>query len=96
MLIARIPVPGAYNLVGVADIHRYLKPRQIFVCIKPIDGSRIYLSGPVLVSRSPAIHPGDVQLVTAIGAPPPESPFEEESLPNTIVFSTTGSSSFAF
>lgn len=87
---ARIPVPGAYNLAGVADIHQFLQPGQIFVCIKPIDGPMKYLEGPVLVSRSPTIHPGDIQRAIAIGAPPPGSPFVHEPLPNTVVFSTTG------
>ncbi|KAK7031202.1 hypothetical protein VNI00_013618 [Paramarasmius palmivorus] len=87
---ARIPVPGAWNLVGIADIFQYLLPGHIFACVKPIDQSRpIYLEGPVLVSRSPTIHPGDVQIVTAIGAPPPGSPFENDDLANTLVFSTT-------
>ncbi|KAJ3488452.1 hypothetical protein NLI96_g2800 [Meripilus lineatus] len=89
---ARIPVPGAWNLVGVADIHGYLQEDQIFVHIAPTNGEPDrYLEGPTLVSRSPTIHPGDVQVVHAIGAPPPGSPFEQESLRNCIVFSTRGS-----
>ncbi|KAK0465407.1 RNA-directed RNA polymerase 2 [Desarmillaria tabescens] len=88
---ARIPIPGAWTLVGVADIHHALKEDEIFACIKPQDSSRrIYLEGPVLISRSPTIHPGDVRVVYAIGAPPEGSPFAAESLPNTVVFSTSG------
>jgi RNA-dependent RNA polymerase len=87
---SRIPVPGAWTLVGVADTHRYLKENQIFTCIKPISGGRRYLSGRVLISRSPTIHPGDVRIVEAIGAPPPGSCFEEEPLANTVVFSVQG------
>jgi len=87
---SRIPVPGAWTLVGVADTHRYLQENQIFTCIKPISGGRKYLSGRVLISRSPTIHPGDVRIVEAIGAPPPGSCFEEEALPNTVVFSVQG------
>ncbi|KAL0576516.1 hypothetical protein V5O48_005461 [Marasmius crinis-equi] len=88
---ARIPVPGAYNLVGVADIHQYLPPKHVFVCIRPIDSwsEPRYLEGPVLVSRSPTIHPGDIQIVTAIGPPPLGSCFEQNDLANTVVFSTT-------
>lgn len=36
------------------------------------------------------IHPGDVQIVKAIGKPPPGSPFEKEPLPNAVVFSIKG------
>ena len=87
---ARIPVPNGYTLVGVADIDGYLEEKEVFVCIHPQDGSKFYLNGPVLISRSPTIHPGDVQIVRAIGRPPPGSPFEKESLPNTVVFSVKG------
>jgi hypothetical protein len=90
---ARILVPGAWTLVGVADMHQYLPPNTIFACIKPIDGERIFLSGPVLISRSPCIHPGDVMIVEAIGPPPPGSCFSEEPLTNTVVFSVKGASS---
>lgn len=87
---SRIPVPGAWTLVGVADVHQYLQANQIFVCIKPIGGGRKYLRGRVLISRSPTIHPGDVRIVEAIGAPPPGSCFEEEPLADTVVFSVRG------
>ena len=88
---ARIPIPGGYNLVGVADIHGYLEEGQIFVCVVPgVGKDPVYLKGPTMVARSPVIHQGDVQVVNAIGPPPPGSPFEIEPLKNTIVFSTKG------
>ncbi|KAJ3516786.1 hypothetical protein NLJ89_g906 [Agrocybe chaxingu] len=87
---ARIPIPKAWTLVGVADVHRYLKPNEIFACIKPLGGGTKYLQGPVLISRSPTIHPGDVTIVHAIGRPSPTSPFAVEPLPNTVVFSVLG------
>ena len=90
---ARIPVPGtdSWTLVGVADVHGYLKEGEIFACVdSPHESGLIYLEGPTLVSRSPTIHPGDVQVVNAIGRPPPGSPFARESLRNTIVFSIKG------
>lgn len=88
---ARIPVENAWNVVGVADIHKYLNEGEVFVHIAPTNGqpSR-YLEGPTLVTRSPTIHPGDVQVVHAIGKPPPGSPFEKESLRNCVVFSVKG------
>lgn len=88
---ARIPVPGAYTLVGIADVHQFLNPREIFACIKSSNSSAIvYLEGPILISRSPTIHPGDVQIVHARGRPPPGSCFEHEPLQNTVVFATKG------
>ncbi|PCH33549.1 RdRP-domain-containing protein [Wolfiporia cocos MD-104 SS10] len=88
---ARIPVPGGWTLVGVADVHGWLQEGEIFACIDPQDHSGlIYLEGPTLISRSPTIHPGDVQVVHAIGRPPPGSPFERESLRNSVVFSIHG------
>lgn len=46
----------------------------------------------MLVTRSPVIHPGDAQILYAIGKPPPDSPFagEGNNLPNCLVFSTHG------
>ncbi|TCD63395.1 hypothetical protein EIP91_005603 [Steccherinum ochraceum] len=87
---ARIPVKEGWNLVGVADVHKYLEPREVFVHIAPVSGGSIYLEGLVTVSRSPTIHPGDVQVLRAIGRPPSDSPFAKESLQNCIVFSVQG------
>jgi RNA-dependent RNA polymerase len=87
---SRIPIPGAWTLVGVADEHNYLEEGEIYACVKPPTGRTIYLEGDILISRSPTIHPGDVQVVRAIGRPPPGSPFDAEPLPNTVVFNTKG------
>ena len=88
---ARIPVNDGYTLVGVADVHGYLCEGEVFACVTiPETNSIHYLSGDVLVSRSPIIHPGDVQVVHAIGRPPLGSPFVKEPLMNTIVFSIKG------
>ncbi|KAL1732044.1 RNA dependent RNA polymerase-domain-containing protein [Schizophyllum commune] len=87
---ARIPIPGAYTLVGVADVHRWLGEGEVFACVKEVDSRIEYLKGDVLISRSPTIHPGDVQVVRAIGRPPAGSPFAQEPLANTVVFSVKG------
>lgn len=88
---ARIPVLDGYTLVGVADIHQYLQEGEVFACVTVPEANSIkYLEGPVLISRSPVIHPGDVQVVRAIGPPPSGSPFAKESLVNTVVFSVIG------
>ncbi|KAI0793415.1 RdRP-domain-containing protein [Abortiporus biennis] len=87
---ARIPVDKAWNLVGVADIHGYLEEGEVFIHIAPSNGGSIYLEGRTLVTRSPTIHPGDVQIARAIGRPPADSPFAQESLRNCVVFSIKG------
>ncbi|KIP09624.1 hypothetical protein PHLGIDRAFT_28970 [Phlebiopsis gigantea 11061_1 CR5-6] len=89
---ARIPVPGGYSLVGVADVHGYLEEGQVFACVSSQEGEEaIYLEGPTMITRSPTIHPGDVQVVHAIGRPPSGSVFDIEPLTNSVVFSTKGS-----
>lgn len=87
---ARIPIPNAWTLVGVADVHRYLEEGEVFACVKDQNEGVIFLEGPLLISRSPTIHPGDVQLAYAIGTPPEGSCFAKEPLYNTVVFSVKG------
>jgi RNA-dependent RNA polymerase len=89
---SRIPVPGSWTLVGVADIHKELGEGEIFACILDIgDSEAKYLEGPCLITRSPVIHPGDLQMVHAIGRPPQGSRYTEEPLANSVVFSVLGS-----
>ncbi|KEP52476.1 RNA-dependent RNA polymerase [Rhizoctonia solani 123E] len=94
---ARIKVPNSYTLVGVCDEANYLRPRLIYACVQEFDqrsgvADVRYLEGRYLVTRSPVIHPGDAQVVWAIGKPPQDSPFygEGNHLPNMVVFSTRG------
>lgn len=88
---ARIPLPWpAVTLVGVADIHRQLKEGEIFACVRRSGGQDHFITGDVLISRSPTIHPGDVRVVRAIGRPPPGSPLSFEPLRNCVVFSVQG------
>ncbi|KAG8734164.1 hypothetical protein FRC11_010382 [Ceratobasidium sp. 423] len=94
---ARIKVPASYTLVGVCDEDDYLRPRQIYACVQHFDqrsgeAEIRYLEGRYLVTRSPVIHPGDAQVVWAIGKPPVDSPFygEGNHLPNLVVFSSRG------
>ncbi|KAG9018984.1 hypothetical protein FRB90_007564 [Tulasnella sp. 427] len=82
----------SYTLVGVADIHGWLPPNTIFAHIRDKEKS-FYVEGRVLITRSPQVHPGDLQYVDAIGKPPPGSPFDHEPLTNCIVFSTQGTRS---
>ncbi|KZT74695.1 RdRP-domain-containing protein [Daedalea quercina L-15889] len=88
---ARIPVPLGWTLVGVADIYEYLQEDEIFACVDASDeAGLVYLEGPIMISRSPSIHPGDIQIVHAIGKPPEGSPYEREPLRNGVVFATKG------
>ncbi|KAI0274706.1 RdRP-domain-containing protein [Gloeopeniophorella convolvens] len=88
---ARIPVRDGYTLAGIADVHGYLREGDVFACVTDPETYAIrYLEGRILVSRSPTIHPGDVQVVHAIGQPPPGTPFDKEPLMNTVVFPVKG------
>ncbi|KAG6376279.1 RNA dependent RNA polymerase-domain-containing protein [Boletus reticuloceps] len=99
---ARIPIPNSYMLVGVADEgpayarkglkNLYCLPQgKIFACVQcPEDEKPRYIQGMCLISRSPVIHPGDVQRVYAIGPPPEDLLCLFGQLRNVVVFPTTG------
>lgn len=86
---ARIPIQKGVTLFGVMDEFKYLGDEEVFITFdeqqgKPYPDLRDRL---VIVTRSPALHPGDIQIRTAI-VPPPGHPLC--SLSNCIVFSQTG------
>ncbi|KZO99422.1 RdRP-domain-containing protein [Calocera viscosa TUFC12733] len=90
---ARIPVPNSWTLIGIADEFNILKRNEIYACVhKPGDPEPHWITGPALVTKSPSLGPGDAQFVTAIGKPPPDSPFLLEQFPlkNCVVFSCRG------
>ncbi|KAI5116848.1 hypothetical protein M0805_006803, partial [Coniferiporia weirii] len=81
----RIPVPKSWTLVGVADegpayIQQglfkeeevfTLQEGEIFACVQLNPESKpVYLERNCNISRSPTVHPGDVQRVFAVGKPP--------------------------
>ncbi|KAG8906415.1 hypothetical protein FRB99_006917 [Tulasnella sp. 403] len=79
----------SYTLVGVADVHGYLGPNEVFACIRKQD------EPPFCVKGKPSnthvtLNPGDVRFVHAIGLPPENSPFVHERFYNCLVFSTQG------
>jgi len=78
-----------FGTCSAFPLNHYL-PDSDTVCVRDKDGKKKYLTGRVLVTRSPAIHPGDVQMAHAIGPPQRGSPFANEDLPNCIVFSCRG------
>ncbi|KAG2366052.1 RNA dependent RNA polymerase-domain-containing protein [Suillus spraguei] len=100
---ARIPIPNSYMLMGVTDegpayekkghsnVFK-LPPGKIYACVhKPGDSEPIWLHGPCMISRSPVIHPGDVQQSYAIGKPPTDKLCLFSHLKNVVVFASTAS-----
>lgn len=64
----------------------FLKEGEVFCMTRTEEGIFI-LQGRVAVTRSPALHPGDVQYATAVNVPA-ESPLK--ALYNSVVFSSKG------
>ncbi|KII86358.1 hypothetical protein PLICRDRAFT_114791 [Plicaturopsis crispa FD-325 SS-3] len=82
---AHIPVPGSYTLIGVADEWDCLEEGEIFASVyDDRTDMDLPITGRVLITRSPQIHPGDLQMVTAVRRP------ELEHLKNVVVFSCRG------
>ena len=63
-----------------------LKENEVY-CSVYTDHGLLLLTGSVVITRSPALHPGDVQCVTAVDVPA-ESPLR--ALHNMVVFSSHG------
>ncbi|KAI0420341.1 RNA dependent RNA polymerase-domain-containing protein [Xylaria grammica] len=86
---SRIPVEHGVTLFGVMDEFGYLGDEEVFITFdKQQGGSYPNLENRlVIVTRSPALHPGDIQLRTAV-VPPRGHPLR--SLSNCIVFSQKG------
>lgn len=84
----RIPVPKGVTLYGIMDETGYLQEGEIYVATETPDGGRDDTPRRnVIVTRSPALHPGDVQVVNAV-AVPDNSPLKR--LSNVVVFSQHG------
>jgi hypothetical protein len=80
----RIPVENGWHLHGLMDETGYLEEGQIF-CVVNVSGRPEYITGKnLIVSRAPALHPGDVQSAEGV-MPPPNSPLLK--LTNCICFS---------
>ncbi len=83
----QIMIPDSRLLLGVSDTSGKLMEGECFVKYTPTNlGSTITLTGKLLVGRNPCLHPGDIQIFTAIGNIP-----ELEHLVDCIVFNTCGS-----
>ncbi|KAK4705953.1 RNA-dependent RNA polymerase, partial [Phenoliferia sp. Uapishka_3] len=86
----RIPLPGCYQLIGVTDPGSYLQPGEVYACIKEPGKEPVYLEGHIAISRSPTMHPGDIQLVRAVGQLPEVVLTRFSGLENCVVFSSQG------
>lgn len=62
---ARIPVPNGAMLYGILDETGFLEQEQVYCTISPKGQERRVILGPVLLTRNPALHPGDVQAAYA-------------------------------
>ncbi|KAI6045196.1 RdRP-domain-containing protein [Pisolithus marmoratus] len=80
-----IAVPGSFTLSGVSDEWNCLEEGEIYATVlderKDIKQA---ITGRVAITRSPQIHPGDVQMATAVRRP------QLEHLTNVVVFSCKG------
>jgi hypothetical protein len=91
---ARIPVDKGVTLFGVMDETGFLESNQVYVTYDKTYGlyhgrhiNSSLKDGRVIVTRSPALHPGDIQIVHQT-TPPQGHPLR--SLQNCIVFSQKG------
>lgn len=87
---ARIPLPDCWTLVGIADESGFLEEGEVYACVQRKGETPIYLRGDVAISRSPAIHPGDVRVVRAVGKIRAGLAPRLSHHHNCVVFSTKG------
>ncbi|KAL4925196.1 RNA dependent RNA polymerase [Aspergillus undulatus] len=86
---ARIPVRKGITLFGIMDETGFLEENQVFVTYDTMDGRFAPPPGPcrLLVTRSPALHDGDIQYAHHV-LPPARHPLLQHK--NCIVFSQKG------
>ncbi|KAM0559335.1 hypothetical protein ACHAPJ_004358 [Fusarium lateritium] len=91
---ARIPVEKGVTLFGIMDETGFLEADEVYVTYDKTygvcNGRRINSTlsdGQIIVTRSPALHPGDIQIVHQVTPPQGHS---LRSLQNCIVFSQKG------
>jgi hypothetical protein len=90
---ARIPIEDGLLLFGIMDEFNILKEREVYIStrLRCGDGkmrTKVHTQDRVVITRAPALHPGDIQVVTAVDVPE-YSPLRR--LYNCVVFSQQGS-----
>lgn len=84
---SRILVEDALTVYGIMDETGYLEEGEIFCVVETESEGRSIINGHVAITRSPALHPGDIQYAQAIDVPR-GSPLQ--ALHNCVVFSQKG------
>lgn len=83
---ARIQIPRGFTVMGLMDETGELEEGEIF-CHIDDGGRRSVLTGEIVITRAPAMHPGDVQICRAVRVTA-GSPLH--ALRNCVVFSQKG------
>jgi hypothetical protein len=87
---SRIHVSSSWKLIGILDEFDYLKEGEVYVCLRnEVEDTIQHLQGDAIVTRSPTLHCGDIQIVKAVGEVDPRHPLS--AIHNCIVFSSRGS-----
>lgn len=81
---SRIYVPESALLMGVIDEYAILNYSQVYIRISGSGYSSI-IEGPVVVTKNPCLHPGDIKILEAVNIP------ALSHLVNVIVFPQKGS-----
>jgi hypothetical protein len=84
---ARIPVPEGLTLLGIMDETGILEEGQVFCTFTKGENKTVLVGKRLVITRAPALHPGDVQLADAVNVPS-NSPLRW--LTNCICFSQKG------
>jgi len=85
---ARILVPNACVLIGVADFTGLLKEGEVYVRTMK-SATRRMVQGDIVVTKNPCSHPGDIRKLKAVNTPEIEAKLGH--LLNVIVFPVLGS-----
>jgi hypothetical protein len=71
---ARIPIENGYLLYGIMDEWDVLKEGEVYIPIQDYNANdelkrTILIGERIVITRAPALHPGDIQLVKAVNVP---------------------------
>ncbi|WPG97695.1 RNA-dependent RNA polymerase 1 [Acrodontium crateriforme] len=85
----RIAVDEGVTLYGIMDETGYLREGEVHIVTEKASegGRKVIVKDRVLITRSPAMHPGDVQMVRAVDVPIDSVLY---NLRNVVVFSQFG------